>query len=272
MHAYAAAKALLFKTPSLQWAIINHDDAYGHLMLEELPERTQTLTYGLKEGCDVRAISWKTTMSGSQIEIASPWGIHHIEVALLGKFNIYNSLAVFASLLANGFSVEEVIPVMKNLKASPGRMEVVSLRPCVIVDYAHSPDALENVLMTLGQLKQKRLGVVFGCGGDRDKTKRPMMGRIASLHADFVIVTSDNPRTEVPERIIDEIKAGLLSNHANTMTVIDRQEAIHQALSMADQEDIILIAGKGHESYQQIGKEKIHFSDQEVVQKWLVEN
>ncbi len=268
MQAYAEAKATLFTTPSLKWAIINHDDPYSQLMGEQLASTCQKLTYGLLDGCDVRAAQWQTSMTGSQIEVVSPWGKHDVLVSLLGTFNIYNSLAVFARLLADGVSSSDAIHVMAKLKAAPGRMEVVAQSPCVIVDYAHTPDALENVLTTLSQLKKGRLGVVFGCGGDRDKTKRPMMGRIASQYADFVIVTSDNPRTEEPTMIVDEVAAGLLPT-TRAEKIVDRKEAIHHALSMAGDEDILLIAGKGHESYQQIGSERFYFSDQDVVRHLL---
>ena len=147
-------------------------------------------------------------------------------------------------------------------------MEVVAQKPCVIVDYAHTPDALENALMTLLQLKKGRLGVVFGCGGDRDKTKRPMMGRIAGQYADFIIVTSDNPRSEDPSLIVDEVAEGVQSTN-KAIKIVDREQAISQALSMANDDDIILIAGKGHEAYQQIGNQRFVFSDQDVVRKLL---
>ena len=267
MQAYAAAKAKLFVTPSLEWAIINHDDTYAPFMIEKMPVGCQTLTYGLQDGSDVQAVDWHISMEGSEMTIASPWGQHQMRVNLLGKFNIYNSLAVFASLLADGFLVTQVIEIMEKLQASPGRMEVVSKKPCVIVDYAHTPDALENVLSTLQQLKKARLGVVFGCGGDRDKTKRPMMGRIASEWADFVIVTSDNPRTEDPTQIIAEVAGGLLTT--NAITLVDRAEAIKHALSLMGSDDILLIAGKGHEAYQQIGTKRFIFSDQDVVRQLL---
>jgi len=207
-------------------------------------------------------------MVGSTMDVVSPWGRHHVRVNLLGKFNIYNSLAIFTSLLAQGVPVNQVVDVMSQLVASPGRMEVVSQEPCVIVDYAHTPDALENVLTTLQTLKQGRLGVVFGCGGDRDKTKRPIMGRIASQYADFAIVTSDNPRTEDPVQIVNDVAQGLLPE-AQTIKIIDREEAIQYALNMAGPQDIVLIAGKGHESYQQIGTQRFDFSDQNVVKKLL---
>ena len=268
MEAYAAAKAALFATSSLKWAIVNHDDAYGHFMVEKRKSTCQVLTYGLHNGSDVRAVNWQTNMSGSELEIVSPWGAHHVHVGLLGKFNVYNSLAVFSSLVASDVRVSDVIEVMTKLKASPGRMEVVSQRPCVIVDYAHTPDALDNALSTLLQLKPRKLLVVFGCGGDRDKAKRPMMGRIANQYADVVIITSDNPRTEDPAQIIDEISKGLLPS-TKALKMIDREEAIREALSMATADDIVLIAGKGHEAYQQIGRERFVFSDKDVVQKLL---
>jgi len=268
MEAYAEAKAQLFALPTLKAAIINYDDAFGELMGSKLTASCQKITYGLKANRDVRATHWQSSMLGSQIEISSPWGQYEIHVNLLGAFNVYNSLAVFSSLLAGGVPPAEVVAVMKKLNASPGRMEVVSQEPCVIVDYAHTPDALENVLSTLSQLKKGRLGVVFGCGGDRDKTKRPMMGKIASEYADFIVITSDNPRSEEPGQIVEEIAQGLASAN-KAVKIIDRKEAIHHALKLADKEDIILIAGKGHEAYQQIGKERFVFSDQEVVRQFI---
>jgi UDP-N-acetylmuramoyl-L-alanyl-D-glutamate--2,6-diaminopimelate ligase len=268
MQAYADAKAELFAMPTLKWAIINHDDAYGQQMAERINSSCQKLTYGLQDGSDVRAVNWEISMTGSQLDVVSPWGQHEVHVNVLGAFNIYNSLAVFASLLAHGIAASDAVNVMKKLQAAPGRMEVVAQKPCVIVDYAHTPDALENALATLQQLKKGRLGVVFGCGGDRDKTKRPMMGKIAGEHADFVIITSDNPRTEEPSVIVEEVAAGLDSK-VEAVKIIDRQEAIKQALKMADDQDIILIAGKGHEAYQQIGKERFAFSDQDIVRQLL---
>jgi UDP-N-acetylmuramoyl-L-alanyl-D-glutamate--2,6-diaminopimelate ligase len=268
MSDYAEAKSALFAMPSLKWAVINQDDAYSPLMVKKLNASCQAITYGLQDICDVRAIGWNVSMTCSQLDIVSPWGRHDIQVNLLGKFNVYNTLAVFSSLLADGVPLAEVMAVMGKLQAAPGRMEVVSKKPCVIVDYAHTPDALDNVLSTLTQLKQGRLGVVFGCGGDRDKSKRPIMGRIASQWADFVIVTSDNPRSEDPTRIIDDIAAGLLPTN-QVEQVVDRAQAIHRALQMTGENDILLIAGKGHEAYQQIGNERFSFSDQDVVRVWL---
>jgi UDP-N-acetylmuramoyl-L-alanyl-D-glutamate--2,6-diaminopimelate ligase len=155
---------------------------------------------------------------------------------------------------------------MGQLKAAPGRMEIVATAPYVLVDYSHTPDALENALTTLGQLKKGRLWVVFGCGGDRDKSKRPVMGTVASEHADQLVITSDNPRTEDPQTIINEIVSGV-SSEAQMVQLLNREEAIAYALNAADKDDIILIAGKGHEAYQQIGTVKHAYSDQDVVKK-----
>ena len=268
MQAYALAKSHLFAMPTLQWAIINKDDPYCGVMAEKVGKHCQIVTYGLQEGADVRAVLWQTGMKGSQLDIVSPWGMHSVHVSLLGAFNIYNSLAVFASLLAQGIPAADVVRVMGLLQASPGRMEVVAEEPCVIVDYAHTPDALENALSTLSQLKQGRLWVVFGCGGDRDRGKRPIMGRLACQYADRVILTSDNPRGEDPSAILLDISKGLTTT-ANVWTIVSREEAICYALSEASPEDIVLVAGKGHEAYQQIGNERFVFSDQAVIRKFL---
>ncbi|MBA2651323.1 MAG: UDP-N-acetylmuramoyl-L-alanyl-D-glutamate--2,6-diaminopimelate ligase [Tatlockia sp.] len=263
MEAYAAAKASLFAKPTLKWAIVNRDDSYSELICKA-SKAEQIITYGSKEGADVQALSWDVSLMGTQLELTSPWGQHQLLIPALGFFNIYNSLAVFSSLLASGLPVDKVVPLMAELQAAPGRMEIVTKEPYVIVDYAHSPDALENVLSTLQKLKKGRILVVFGCGGDRDKKKRPMMGKIASQYADVAIITSDNPRTEDPLAIIDEIENGFRTK-SKLYKIVDREEAIAKALSLADKDDIVLVAGKGHENYQQIGKTRHAFSDQEVI-------
>jgi UDP-N-acetylmuramoyl-L-alanyl-D-glutamate--2,6-diaminopimelate ligase len=266
MEQYAAAKARLFAVDSLQWAIINRDDAYQQIIGAALKPHVKKLTYGIREHCDLRAVNWHMDIHGTKIEVHSPWGQHQLHINALGTFNIYNSLAVFSSLLASDYPPENIVSVMSQLKAAPGRLEVISQAPYVLVDYAHTPDALENALRTLGQIKKGNLWVVFGCGGDRDKTKRPLMGNIASLNADCIVITSDNPRTEDPQTIIDEIAEGVRSS-AQVKQLVNREEAITYALKEAKKEDIILIAGKGHETYQQIGTIKHAFSDQEVVRR-----
>ncbi|MFA5959356.1 MAG: UDP-N-acetylmuramoyl-L-alanyl-D-glutamate--2,6-diaminopimelate ligase [Tatlockia sp.] len=264
MEDYAAAKATLFKWPQLKWAIINQDDPFSQRMIHDAT--CQILPYGFKEGALVRARQCEVTLEGTTIHLDSPWGQHRLVINALGLFNVYNALAVFSSLMVEGFPVESVIAVMAQLKAAPGRMEIVTKAPFTLVDYAHSPDALENVLITLKTLQTGRVIVVFGCGGDRDKSKRPVMGKIASAHADVVILTSDNPRTENPEAIIDEIEAGI-SEKLNLYKISDRKQAIQKALFLANKEDIILVAGKGHEDYQQIGTVRHAFSDQAVLRE-----
>ncbi|MFY7698501.1 MAG: UDP-N-acetylmuramoyl-L-alanyl-D-glutamate--2,6-diaminopimelate ligase [Legionella sp.] len=267
MEKYAAAKALLFKKPELRSVIVNHDDAYTDQMVRQVNNRCTVIRYGFAADSDVRVLDWHSTMLGSRCEIHSPWGQHQLRINSLGKFNLYNSLAIYTSLMANGFDANKVIDVMATLQAAPGRMEVISNEPCVIVDYAHTPDALENVLMTLRALTTGRLYVVFGCGGDRDKTKRAMMGRVAAQYSDVVIITSDNPRSEDPRKIIDDVCSGITNQLP--LKIIDRRQAIMEALNLAQIGDIILVAGKGHEAYQQVGDHRFHFSDQEVIRHLL---
>lgn len=266
MESYAAAKALLFAKEGLKWAIVNHDDPHSTLMMAAVKKPCQIISYGFNEGADVRALSWDVSLGGTQLRIDSPWGSCHLTIKALGFFNIYNALGIFSSLMAHGYPLEKVIPVMAELRAAPGRMEIVAQEPYAIVDYAHTPDALENVLVTLQKVKKGRILLVFGCGGDRDKSKRPLMGRIASQYADLVIITSDNPRTEDPLAIIKAIEEGV-ANKTMTYRIVDREQAIAKAISLAEKEDIILIAGKGHEDYQQIGTTLYDFSDQQVFQR-----
>lgn len=265
MQAYAEAKALLFAMPMLKWAIINQDDPYSQLMRQQSKAK-QLISYGVRENAEVKALSWDVSLKGTELELISPWGQHELIINALGFFNIYNALAVFTSLLAYGYPVDKVVAVMAKLQAAPGRMEIVSKEPYAIVDYAHSPDALENVLATLQNVKKGRIIAVFGCGGDRDKTKRPIMGRIASQYADITIITSDNPRTEDPLAIIESIESGIDSK-TNLYKIPDREQAIAKAINLAEKEDIILVAGKGHENYQQIGNVRHAFSDQAIIRR-----
>lgn len=267
LEAYAKAKSLLFSRPELKFAVINGDDPYMEIMKNSLSNHCELFTYGLKNIADVHAVDISMTMLGSTFKVISPWGTFNVQTQLIGLFNIYNSLAIITQLLGAGFEISQVQEVISTLISSPGRMEIVHDGPCVIVDYAHTPDALQNALETVAQLKEHHLHVVFGCGGDRDKTKRPIMGKIASQYADHVMITSDNPRTEDPIQIINEIQAGILKHDSITIEV-DRALAIQKVLSKAKPNDLILIAGKGHEDYQQIGQSRIYFSDQKIVKEF----
>lgn len=266
MANYADAKALLFSKQTLDCAIINEDDPYAAQMTSSIPSHCQRINYGCHRAAEVKALHWQMSLSGTEIEIQSPWGLQTINIKNIGIFNIYNTLAIYASLLVQGYDMTDVGHAMHYLHPAPGRMHIVAEEPCVIVDYAHTPDALKNVLQTLCGIKHNNIYVVFGCGGDRDKTKRPLMGSIAAQYADHIILTNDNPRSENASAIIEDIVRGIPSD-ASLHLQPDRAEAIDYALRSAGREDIILIAGKGHENYQQIGETKFPFSDELIVKE-----
>ena len=265
MDAYAEAKAQLFNRTELSFVVINQDDAYAEVMKSHVAPATKIYTYGFNATSDIHASNIVLHRHGSTFRLHSPWGEWDIQIKLIGAFNVYNTLAVITTLGAAGFTMDEVAALMSELSASPGRMEIVHEHPCVVVDYAHTPDALENALKTLRELKENSLCVVFGCGGDRDKTKRPVMGEIASRYADRVMITSDNPRTEDPLVIIEEIQEGVIQGKSTVTQEQDRKKAIFSVLKSVTKQDIVLIAGKGHENYQQIGLNRYPFSDQAVV-------
>jgi UDP-N-acetylmuramoyl-L-alanyl-D-glutamate--2,6-diaminopimelate ligase len=271
MQAYAAAKSLLFAKPGLEWVVLNQDDDHMQQMAAAVSKEVRQWTYGIRNPADVRALDCQLLSHCSRFLIESPWGRHSLTLPNLGLFNISNSLAVYTSLMAHGYPVESVIEILPTLQTTPGRMEIVAHNPYVIVDFAHTPAALDNVLKTIVSLKSSpnvKIWVVFGCGGNRDKTKRPLMAKVVSEQADHVIVTSDNPRHEDPEAIIQDISVGLKPGAAVT-TLVDRREAIQHALRSAGKEDIVLIAGKGHENYQIIGDQCFDFSDQDEVRQFL---
>ena len=273
MASYAKAKAVLFSKTTLQWVLLNQDDTYVSQMAAVVPSSVQVLRYGIEQPADIRGQDCRLFIHGSEFTVTSPWGTQTVSIPSLGAFNIYNSLAVYGSLLAHGYSVADTVKVMGQLTASPGRMEIVAHQPYVIVDYAHTPAALDNVLKTLLCLKAdktSKIWVVFGCGGDRDKTKRPLMGKVVSEQAERVILTSDNPRHEDPDSIIQDIIVGIPTN-ADVTTIVDRREAIQYALQYASKNDIVLIAGKGHEDYQIVGDKRTVFSDQAEVRQYLGE-
>ncbi len=267
-EAYAEAKSRLFAYPSLKSVILNQDDGQVELMRQNVPIDAHIITYGLDNPCDVSADNIQLRMTGSLFDVKTPEGGFKCSIQLLGRFNVYNSLAVIASLIADGYALSDISAVMPKLSASPGRMEQVASSPVVLVDYAHTPDALEKALETLKELEHNKLIAVFGCGGDRDKAKRPLMAKVAEKYADTVILTNDNPRTENPYQILKEIAEGF-ETEIETLKIEDRREAIQKALELAGDKDIILIAGKGHETYQEIGHERFAFSDARVVRELM---
>jgi len=267
MDRYAAAKARLFDFPHLEAAVINADDRFGQALIERTRDRIPVIGFGLERG-EVRAPAVTPSTDGLAMQVGTPHGEVEIKSPLLGRFNASNLLAVLAVLLAIDMPLAEAAQAVSRAQPVAGRMERFGggNRPLVVVDYAHTPDALDKVLAALREHTRGKLVCVFGCGGDRDRGKRPLMGAIAERLADVVILTNDNPRHEDPQAILAEIAAGMRT----TPTVVpDRTQAIGAALAESRAGDIVLVAGKGHEDYQQIGDRRLPYSDRETVQKLL---
>jgi UDP-N-acetylmuramoyl-L-alanyl-D-glutamate--2,6-diaminopimelate ligase len=269
MEAYAAAKSRLFDAPGLRSAVLNLDDAVGLQLAQRLAARgVRTIGYSL-EASTIAAGSVAEFIAAHRItaqtlDLRSSWGNATGAVNQLGRFNLSNALGVLGCLVAYGVSFHEAVELLGALPSVPGRMQKIGDRPLVVVDYAHTPDALEKVLQALRPVaaaRGGRLTAVFGAGGDRDVAKRPRMGAIAARLADQVIVTSDNPRSEDPLAIIAAVSAGIPEIHE---TEPDRARAIEKAVSKAAPADVVLIAGKGHESYQEIAGRRLPFSDAAV--------
>ncbi|MEQ1661658.1 MAG: UDP-N-acetylmuramoyl-L-alanyl-D-glutamate--2,6-diaminopimelate ligase [Thiobacillus sp.] len=267
MDNYAATKARLFNWPGLEWAVLNTDDVFGR-QLEGETRVAQVAGYGFQRGVVVgRELS--LGREGIRMAVHSDWGDGHIHSALLGRFNAANLLAALTALLVSGVTLDRACEALGRVTPPSGRMQTLggNAHPLVVVDYAHTPDALEKSLSTLREIIQGgRLICVFGCGGNRDTGKRPLMGRVAGREADQVWVTSDNPRNEEPLDIINDIVAGMDSK---PQIEPDRARAIFEAIGQAHQGDVVLIAGKGHEDYQEIAGERLSFSDVAMVQKAL---
>ena len=269
MEAYGAAKRKLFENPLLQYSVINNDDAYGQQMLAMLPQQNK-FTYGVKNKSAVSANHIALDLSGIRAHVTSLWGEGQLQVGLIGQFNLHNILAVMTTLCLLKIPFETVLQSLSALSPVPGRMQTLGgkEKPLVVVDYSHTPDSLEKALSALRPHCQGRLYCVFGCGGDRDRGKRPIMAKIAEQYADVVIVTDDNPRTEDPAQIAAEIMQGFSTSN-QVILQHDRSKAIRDVIQYAQAGDCILIAGKGAETYQQIGDKKIPFSDIEKVKESL---
>ncbi|MEK7991388.1 MAG: UDP-N-acetylmuramoyl-L-alanyl-D-glutamate--2,6-diaminopimelate ligase [Thiotrichaceae bacterium] len=272
MQAYQAAKLKLFQWDSLKTAIINQDDSLSDTIQQHLAKDVQCLTYSLKNSqADIYANILQQHQQGYHLQIKTPWGDGQVELNLFGQFNISNVLAALAVALNQGEALDEVLAKIEKLQAVAGRMQCIiqAQQPTVIIDYAHTPDALEKVLQASRQHCVGQLHCVFGCGGDRDKGKRPQMGQIAQQFADKVIITDDNPRHEASQAIIDDILLGCQLPDSDLQVIADRAKAIQIAIKQAHIEDIVLIAGKGHEDYQQVGDDFLYFSDIDEVRKAL---
>lgn len=273
MEEYFAAKALLFTeypgmTAKPFTGVINVDDPFGRRLAEMSAGRV--ITYGIENEATLRAGNVVASPTGLEFDLAAPEGRFPVRLRLGGLFNVYNSLAAMGAARALGIEWETILTTLAAAPGVPGRFESVdtgALPFSVLVDYAHTPDGLENVLRAARALKPRRLIAVFGCGGDRDRTKRPIMGRLAAELADQVIVTSDNPRTEDPDAIIREIMAGIPAAAAAVEAQADRRTAIVRAVGLAGEGDLVVIAGKGHENYQIFRDGTIHFDDREEARK-----
>jgi UDP-N-acetylmuramoyl-L-alanyl-D-glutamate--2,6-diaminopimelate ligase len=267
MDRYGAAKAQLFDWPGLDWAVLNLDDAFGQ-RLEAEKRPAQLAGYGFRRGAVVGE-ALRLSQAGLHLTVRSDWGNAEVEAPLLGRFNAANLLAVLTTLLVSGESLDDACRALAHITPPPGRMQMLGgdAHPLVVVDYAHTPDALEQVLATLREIVGGgRLICVFGCGGNRDRGKRPLMGQAAAQGADEIWLTSDNPRNEDPQRILDDILAGM---HGTPHVDADRARAIFGAIGGADHGDVVLIAGKGHEDYQEIAGERLPFSDVAVAKRAL---
>jgi UDP-N-acetylmuramoyl-L-alanyl-D-glutamate--2,6-diaminopimelate ligase len=263
MEAYLGSKLRLadLLRPSAVEVVNLDDDVW-----RALPSRHRRITFGLHPAADVRATQISLNASGSCFLLAGRFGSSEVLLPLLGDFNVNNALAAAATALGLELSLQEVVDRLAIAPQIPGRMERISDTPCTVLrDYSHTPDSLERALRTLRPLTPGRIILVFGCGGDRDKGKRPLMGRVAADLSDLAIATSDNPRTEDPEAIIDEIERGM--GGAPHLRIPDRLAAIRAALNEGQAGDTILLAGKGHETYQVIGTRKIDFDEREIVQE-----
>lgn len=259
--------------PMTSWAAINSDDNRSGHIIDRTPAKV--MTYGIEKPATVKAEGIQLAPSGVSYTALTPLGKIKLDLKLTGFFNIYNSLGALTAGLSLGIDPQAIKSGLEAVNGVPGRFQLVpgAAQFGVIVDYAHTPDGLENILKTGRGLSPRKLLLVFGCGGDRDRTKRPIMGAIASKMADFTIITSDNPRSENPGQIIKEIEAGFqnASPQKHYLTEVDRTAAIKKIIAMAGPGDLVLIAGKGHETYQDFGDHRIHFDDREVAAEALKE-
>ena len=277
MKAYEAAKRSWFEDAARDpkgkkpVAVVNVDDPVGADLAESLDGRMAVIRFGFGLAADFRALDFRQSPRGLEVKVEAAGKSYLLRAPLIGRFNVLNLLGAMAACKAVGISPRQAVAALAEAPQVPGRMELCGTRDqvSVFVDYAHTPDALENACRTLRELEPRRLITVFGCGGDRDRKKRPLMGQAAAKHSDVCILTSDNPRGEEPEAILREIESGM--GGARYKTVVDRAEAIRIAIHAAGPGDIVLIAGKGHETYQQFADRTIDFDDRRQAKRALEE-
>jgi UDP-N-acetylmuramoyl-L-alanyl-D-glutamate--2,6-diaminopimelate ligase len=277
MKNYFDAKAMLFNRmrenrAKEAKAVINIDDAYGQQLIARYSREFPVATFGMSARAEFRASDFTVEMNGTSYRLDAKERSYLVRLPLIGRFNIYNSLAALAAAHAVGLDIRSAVMALAKAPQVPGRLEAVPAKRKfqVFVDYAHTDDALLNVVKACRDLNPGRLIVVFGCGGNRDRTKRPLMGAVADQYADYSIITSDNPRKEDPEAIIRDVESGF--KHKNYEKIVDRKEAISRAIAMSQPRDIVLIAGKGHEKYQEFSDHTVPFDDVEFASRALEEN
>ncbi len=273
MEKYFEAKARMFSELTGQTqknkpvAVVNIDDRYGEKLLPRIDKSIAVVTYGMSARADFRASNYRMELGGTSYQLDANGKSYLVRVPLIGRFNVANSLAALAAAHALGVGVRDAVLSLGKSPQVPGRLEAVPAKRQfqIFVDYAHTPDALLNVLKTLRELGPRRLIVVFGCGGDRDRQKRPLMAGVVDQNADYAIITSDNPRKEDPAAIIAEVEQGFRSNHYEK--VVDRTSAIARAIELAQPHDVVLIAGKGHENYQEFADHTVPFDDIQIARR-----
>ena len=271
MENYFEAKAILFRgLKEGCYAVLNADDEYYEKFRAVVPKGVKIITYGIKKDADLKASNIEYSIHGAKFYVTTKDGEYKLDLNLNGAFSVYNTLCALAVAVAYGIPYDVSIDTLNKVQNVAGRFEIVHKTPLVIVDYAHTPDGLENVLKAAREITPEgsKLICLFGCGGDRDTTKRPKMGAIAENFADKVIITSDNPRSENPNQIISDIVAGLKSMNPERVYVEpDRGKAIRLSKSISTEKDVIVLAGKGHEDYQILADKTIHFDDREEARK-----
>ncbi len=269
---YFDAKMKLFKNLAKDsLAILNIDDPYGRLLAHRT--RARVMTYGIDGFCDVRAQILNSSLDGTEFRLRSQDEAVDVAIKLIGRYNVYNALGAACVGLSQSIGLDHIAKALEGFVGAPGRLERIECgQPFeLFIDYAHTDNALSNILSTLKEKASGRLISVFGCGGDRDRIKRPLMGEVAQRYSDYVILTSDNPRNEDPSDIVHQIEEGMVGDK-NYMVILDRYEAIREALAMARDKDIVVICGKGHEQFQVFGDRKVPFDDRQVAREILNEH
>lgn len=269
MENYFKTKMMIFN--DCDTACINMDDEYGRRAASAISNRQ--INYGITNKCDVMAKDVKIREDGTEFTLSYKNNDMQVNISMPGKFNVYNALGCAASCISLGIALDKIKTGLAGLKGVPGRSEIINAKngSTIVIDYAHTPDGIVNILKTAREYTKERLITVFGCGGDRDKTKRPKMGKAAGDLSDFCIVTSDNPRSEDPKSIIEDILPGIEETHCNYVIIADRFDAIKYAIKKGKSGDVIVIAGKGHETYQILKDKTIHFDEREIVSAILKE-